>query len=271
MDTIREIVYDHIHSRRQIFKLAISDLIRTYSGAAFGWAWAIIRPAITIFVFWFTFEIGLRHRADVNGYPFFLYLLSGFVPWFFMRDSLTSGAGSIRKYKYLVQRIKYPVDTIPTFVCLSGLISNLGIFCIMVGIYIGAGHMPDKYYLQIPIYYVMAFIFFAFWSLFAGMLSAISKDFLNMVKSTVTVLFWMSGIIYDPEKVASKTFSRILMYNPVTIITSGFRNTFIYHRWFFEDERQLAMFFNFWIVTLVMMLLAIWAYRKLKKEIPDVL
>ena len=60
-------------------------------------------------------------------------------------------------------------------------------------------------------------------------------------------------------------------YNPITILTSGFRNTFIYHRWFFEDERQLQMFWHFWIVAFVMMILAVWAYRKLKKEIPDVL
>ena len=271
MDTLKEIVYDHIHYRKQIVKLAISDLIKTYSGAAFGWAWAVIRPAITIFVFWFTFEIGLRHRDAINGYPFFLWLISGFVPWFFMRDSITGGASSIRKYKYLVQRIKYPVDTIPTFVCLSNLIANFGIFIVMVCIFIGAGHMPDKYYLQLPMYYAMAFMVFTFWSLFAGMLSSISKDFLNMVKSTVTALFWLSGVIYDPETVKSRAVSAILSYNPITILTSGFRNTFIYHRWFFENEKQLQMFWHFWIVAFVMMILAVWAYRKLKKEIPDVL
>lgn len=271
MDIVREIVSDHINCRKQIWQLAVSDIIKTYRGAAFGWAWAIIRPAFTIFVFWFTFEIGLRHRDAINGYPFFLWLIAGFVPWFFMRDTITNGAGSIRKYRYLVQRIKYPVDTIPTFICLADLLQNIGLFILMVIIFAAFGFMPDKYYLQIPIYYIMAFIFFSFWSLFSGMLSALSQDFLNLVKSVVTALFWMSGIIYNPETIRSHTVGIILKYNPITIISSGFRNTFIYHRWFWEDAKQLEMFRNFWIVSIIMLLLALWAYKRLKKEIPDVL
>ena len=63
---IGDIIRDHIAYRQQIFKLAKADLIKTYRGAALGWAWAIIKPAVTIFVYWFTFEIGLRAGKDVN-------------------------------------------------------------------------------------------------------------------------------------------------------------------------------------------------------------
>ena len=71
MHTIVEIIKDHLQYKQQIFKLAKADLVKTYRGAALGWAWAIIKPAVTIFVYWFTFEIGLRagkgilaHAAD---------------------------------------------------------------------------------------------------------------------------------------------------------------------------------------------------------------
>ena len=77
MHTIVEIIKDHIQYRQQIFKLAKADLIKTYRGAALGWAWAIIKPAVTIFVYWFTFQIGLRAGKDVEGFPFFLWLISG--------------------------------------------------------------------------------------------------------------------------------------------------------------------------------------------------
>jgi teichoic acid transport system permease protein len=61
-----EIIKDHKAYIQQIFKLAKADLVKTYRGAALGWAWAIIKPAVTIFVYWFTFEIGLRAGKDVN-------------------------------------------------------------------------------------------------------------------------------------------------------------------------------------------------------------
>ena len=56
----KRIIREHIKWRHQIFKLAKSDLRKTYSGAALGWSWAVIKPAVTIFVYWFAFSVGLR-------------------------------------------------------------------------------------------------------------------------------------------------------------------------------------------------------------------
>ena len=63
-ETIVTIVRDHIDYRKQIFKLAGSDLRRTYRASALGWSWAIIKPLVTIFVYWFAFAIGLRRSAN---------------------------------------------------------------------------------------------------------------------------------------------------------------------------------------------------------------
>ena len=64
-ETIVTIVRDHIDYRKQIFKLAGSDLRRTYRASALGWSWAIIKPLVTIFVYWFAFAIGLRRGGDI--------------------------------------------------------------------------------------------------------------------------------------------------------------------------------------------------------------
>jgi ABC-type polysaccharide/polyol phosphate export permease len=75
------------------------------------------------------------------------------------------------------------VDTIPTFVSLSRLATNLLLQCIMLAIVLGFGYTPDRYFLQLPLMVLMMFLFFTAWSLFAGMLSAMSNDFNNLVKS----------------------------------------------------------------------------------------
>lgn len=253
---------------KQLFKLAKTDVVKTYRGAALGWSWAIIRPAVTIFVYWFGMAIGLRHSGEIAGYPYFLWLIAGFTPWFYMRDCFNSGTGCIRRYKYLVKRIKYPVDTIPTFCSMAYLIINLGLTLILFAIFIAQGHMPTKYYLQIPLFMLMMFVFCTAWMLFASMLAAISKDFLNLVHSMVPALFWLSGILYDATQVHQVWIRRLLMFNPVTIVTNGYRNAMIYQKWFWETPVQMR---NYCIVTGIMILLAIWAYRKLKADIPDVL
>ena len=98
MRTLKEIIKDHIEYRRQLVQLAKADMKKAYGGVL-GMGWAIIRPAILIFVFWFAFSVGLRKGGDVEGYPFFLWLIAGMIPWFYMRDMITGGAGSIRRYK----------------------------------------------------------------------------------------------------------------------------------------------------------------------------
>ena len=136
MYTFIEVIKDHLQYKQQIFKLAKADLVKTYRGAALGWAWAIIKPAVTIFVYWFAFQIGLRSGKSVEGFPFFLWLIAGLIPWFYINDMLVQGTESIRKYSYLVTKMKFPISTIPTFVSISKLLVNLFLIVIMIFIFI---------------------------------------------------------------------------------------------------------------------------------------
>ena len=265
---IGEIIKHHITYMQQIFKLAKADLVKTYRGAALGWSWAIIKPAVTIFVYWFAFSIGLRMGGDVDGYPYFLWLISGLLPWFYMSEMITSGTDTIRKYSYLVTKMKFPVSTIPTFVSISKFIVHLLLVVIVILIFIFMGYPPDIYIIQLPFYMLCMFIFFTIWSLFSSLLASMSKDFGNLVKSMVTAVFWLSGILWNPETVTIPWLKKLLMLNPVTFITTGFRNCFINHVWFFEQPKRLLYFV---IITAIMLVIAIWTYKRLRKEIPDVL
>ena len=268
ISVIKEILKDNFGYRRTIPKLAASDLKKTYSGSLLGWSWAVIRPAILIFVFWFAYSVGLRKGNDKDGFPVFLWLIAGMIPWYFMRDMLTGGANCIRRFKYLVTKIKFPVSTIPNIVTSSNMVSHMGLVIIMIVLYWVLGFPPTIYYLQLPFYMFIMYMFWTAWALFAGMLSSVSTDFLNLVKSLTQALFWLSGILYDVADLGSATLRKVLMFNPITIIVNGYRDTFMYHVWFWERAESMR---NFALLYLVMCLLAIWAYKKLRKEIPDVL
>lgn len=268
MKTLKRIIKDHIEYRRQIIKLAKADISKTYRGSALGWSWAIIKPTVTIFVYWFAFTIGIRASKPVNGFPFFLWLIAGIIPWFYMNDMLSQGTDSFRKYSYLITKMKFPVSTIPTFVSLSKMIINIMLLGIVILIFIGFGFMPNIYYLQIPIFILLSFVFFTGWSLFAANIAAMSKDFSNLVKSFITAVFWLSGILWNSEGVQILWLKKLLRLNPITYIVNGFRHCFIDQIWIWEEPKRLLYFV---IATIIMWALAIWSYRKYRKEIPDVL
>lgn len=268
MKTFKLIIDEHVTYRKQIFKLAKSDLIKTYRGSALGWAWAIVKPLVTIFVFWFAFSIGLRAGREVDGYPYILWLISGFLPWFFMSEMITQGAACIRKNRHMVTKMKFPISTIPTFTSISKFVVHLVLLGIVVLIFCLFGYLPDIYYLQLPVYMLAMLLFFDFWSLFAGMLSALSKDFQNLVNAFTTAIFWMSGIIYNVNEINTHWIRVLLNFNPVTIVANGYRHVFIDKMWFFEDTLGMIGYFT---VLVIMIIAAVWAFRKLYKEIPDVL
>ena len=267
MSTFSEILHEHTTYKSQIFKMAKNDLVKTYSGSALGWAWAVIRPVVTILIYWFAMVVGFNKSNTVDGYPYFLWLVTGLVPWFYISDMLTQGTDCMRKYRYLITKMRYPVSTIPTFTSISKMVVSIILFIVVAIIYAILGFFPTIYYLQIFFYIFLTFLFFTCWALFAAPISAISQDFSNLIRSFVFAVLWCSGIFWDATSVGG-TLGLILKANPVTYLVTGFRNSFMSQAWFWESPRQFLVFL---CELLLMLLLGLWSYKRLRKEIPDVL
>jgi teichoic acid transport system permease protein len=62
--------------------------------------------------------------------------------------------------------------------------------------------------------------------------------------------------------------SKVLLFNPVTFLANGYRNVFIYKRWFFQDTFALMAFL---IMLAGMFGLALYTFHRLRRDIADVL
>ena len=265
---MNEILKEHKENFLKIFKLAKVDLIKTYKGAFLGWLWAIIRPSITIFVYWFTIEIGLKSSKFKHGYPNFLWLIASVVPWFYISDMIISGAASIRNYSYLVTKMKFPISIIPTIVNVSKFLIFILLEIIVIALFAINGYSIDLYVVQILFYMLMSFLFFEVLSIFSSIIATISKDFLNLVRSINVIVFWMSGILWDINDISIEWIRKVLWFNPVAYLIDGFRNCFINKVFFFEEPKKLLAFL---ISLLFFAILSAVCYKKLRKELPDVL
>lgn len=268
MKIIREIITDHIRYREQLPRLALSDLKNSYKDSVLGWLWTVIKPAINIAMRYFAFVVGLRIGHEVNGHPYFLWFIAGLVPWFYLSEVFVTGANSLRKYSYLITKIRFPISTIPTFVSLSHMITHLTLMLILFAVFMIAGYRPDIYWLQLPFYTLMMYLFFRAWSLFAGVLSCFSKDFYNLTRSLTSVLLWVSAVFYDADRI-SNTFARELVNsNPVTYIVTGYRDALVNQVWFWDKPLALL---RFGILYGILLIFAVSTYGRLKERIPDVL
>ncbi|MGL5692954.1 MAG: ABC transporter permease [Peptostreptococcaceae bacterium] len=252
---------------RQTLRLAKADLVKFYKGAALGFLWAFIKPMVTIGVYLFAFQVGIRKGAPMDGFPFFLWLVAGLLPWFFISDSIIAGTMSIRMYRQFVTKMKFPISTIPSFVLLSKLYVQLGMIAAIIAIYIGYGFYPDIYYLQFLYYIPTMLIFFIVLSWSLASLAVISRDFENLVKSSLQAILWMTPILWNIENVSSPTLRFILKLNPINYFIEGYRDIFLYKRWFFEGTYTIYI----WIVIIALAIIGSIIYKKLYKEFADVL
>lgn len=263
-----DIIKENIKYINQTVKLAKSDLIKTYNGAALGPAWALIKPTLLIFVYWFAFKFGLRRGGNIDGHPFVLWLIVGNLPWLYISEILVSGANSIRANRHLVTKMPFPMATIMSFVSLSKLFVHFALAGIVIVILLVNGYRPTIYWLQLLYYVPAIYIFFTALSWITAPLSCLSKDFLNLIKAIVTALFWLSGVVWNPYDLPAGPIKAIILMNPITYFINGYRNTFLFGKWFFETRFETV---SFLLLCIFVMYSGATIYRKTNKEIRDVL
>ena len=258
---------ENVSNLRQTLILAKADLVKFYKGAALGYVWAFIKPMVTIGVYLFAFQVGIRKGAPMDGFPFFLWLVAGLLPWFFISDAIIAGTMSIRMYRQFVTKMKFPISTIPSFVLLSKLYVQLAMIAAVVLIYISYGYYPDVYYLQFLYYIPTMYIFFVVLSWTLSSLAVISRDFENLIKSSLQAILWMTPILWNIGNVSSPMLQAILKLNPIYYFIQGYRNIFLYKKWFFDGHYTLYI----WVVIIALAIIGSLVYKKLYKEFADVL
>ena len=270
IQALKEILSDNWSWRKQIWRLAIFDLVKRARGAVLGWAWFFIKPGIYVFCFWFALEVGLRGGQSFgpDAPPYILWLVSGMIPWFFMQDMLGQGVTVLNKYSYLVNKIKFPIGGIPTIYAEATLILQLMLWVPLFIIYFACGQPLDVHLLQMPLLLVMMFVFWDIFSVMCSQLSAISKDFANMMKALGTPFFWLSGVIFNVKAIGIDWIQVLLQFNPITFFVEAFRGAMFHKTWFWEDPQACLSFLAVFVVTLLVALLV---HKRFSKEVPDVL
>lgn len=269
LSTLATILKDNWEWRKQIGRLALFDLVKKSRGAALGWAWFFIKPAMYIFCFWFALEIGLRAgNSDAGAPPYILWLCAGLIPWFFMQDMLGPGLDVLHRYSYLVNKIKFPLSGISTIFSGATLIVELMLMVALFVIYFACGMPLDVYLLQVPILLVLMFLFWNTVSILFSQLSAMSKDVKNLMSAMSTPFFWLSGVLFDVKDIHIGWVQTMLDFNPITFFVTAFRGAFYDKTWFWNDPSACV---GFVVVFAITLLAALFVYKKFNEEVCDVL
>ncbi len=257
----------HIYQNRSLlFTLAYDDFKSQYLGSYLGLVWAVLRPLIFIITVYFVFSVGFK-RVETNGIPFILYLMGGYIPWFFFSEAVLGGMNSVISNSYLVKKVAFRVSILPIVKVSSTLFLHFIFLMIYFVILIAHGYYPNIYWLQLPFYLFLISILLIGTGWLLSPLRVFIKDMAQLIGVILQLGFWVTPIFWSIEKVPEK-YMHLMRLNPMVYIIEGYRNTFLYKRWFWEEPMQAFYFLG---ITVFILLVGAITFKRLKPHFGDVL
>jgi teichoic acid transport system permease protein len=267
MTLIFKVLKEQLLNLNLIFRLAFYDVKGKYLMHYLGVFWQFLNPTVQIFIFWLVFGLGIRGGQPVNDIPFFVWLIVGLIPWFFINPTITQGANSVYSKLNLVSKMKFPVSILPSVTIVSNSFNFLVLFAVLILILVINGIFPNVYFLQLIYYLICLYVFLFSTTLFFSTFSTIVRDFQALLQTTMKMLFYLTPIIWDPGMLPSH-FQSLLKLNPIYYLIDGFRKTFLFETWFFED---MAYTLYFWAITLFTLFIGAALHFKFRKNFVDYL
>lgn len=260
-------------SRKLIARLSVNDFKTKFAGSYLGIIWAFVQPVITILVYWFVFEKGMKPAAirDAAGteVPYVLWLIAGMVPWFFFSDALSGGTRALLDYSYLVKKVVFKIDILPIVKIVSAVFVHLFFLAFAVLLYTLYGYYPDVYTLQVLYYSICLFVLVMGISYLTSAVVVFFRDLNQVINIVLQVGVWVTPIMWNIDTMdISPVLKNLLKLNPLYYIVQGYRDAFIGKVAFFE-RWELTIYF--WVVTIVFMVLGTHVFKKLRMHFADVL
>ncbi|TCP30004.1 teichoic acid transport system permease protein [Scopulibacillus darangshiensis] len=266
MKSFLMIFREHYQNIYMINRLSLYELKNTYSGTFLGLIWVILNPMIQILVYWVVFGLGIRGGAPVDGVPYFVWLISGVVPWFFISSSITQGSNAIHARLGTISKMNFPLSIVPTFVVHAQLYHHviiLAVISLIFSLYIGFQTIdfPELLY-----FILAATCFLVALSFVTSTLSTLLRDIHLLIQSIVRMLFYLTPILWTPSEHLPMFFKVVFHLNPFYYVVEGYRAALL--------KTNAEAFFSFqtlyfWNFTIVLMLIGAAFHIKFRKQFVD--
>lgn len=249
-----------------ILYLSKNDLKTKFAGSYLGVIWAFVQPIITIVLYWFVFQVGLK-SPGVSNVPFVLWLMAGLIPWFFFQEAWMSATNCFGEYSYLVKKVVFNIDILPVVKILSSLWIHLFFIVVLLVIYGIFGFFPGVIAIQLLYYSICMIALVLALSYLTSAIAVFFKDTLQIVGIATQIGTWVTPILWNIDTIElSSVIITIFKLNPMYYIVQGYRTTLIYGQGFWE-HRILTLYF--WVVTIIIFVIAWIMYRRLKPHFAD--
>ena len=226
-NSVRQVIKEQFEYRDLIFRMAMFENKGMYQIHYLGTLWQFLSPAMQVAIYWFVFGT-IRGGAPVEGTPFFLWLIIGLIPWFFISPSMIQGSNSVYQKIGLVSKMNFPVSILPSIRIVANSFQFGIMLAIMFVIALIYGVRPSFYNIQLIYYLICLFAFLFAFTLLSSTIATLIRDYQTALQSVMRMLLYLSPILWNTSLITD-TFpttgpliENFLQLNPLFYILEGF-------------------------------------------------
>jgi ABC-type polysaccharide/polyol phosphate export permease len=248
-----------------IYELTKRDFRVKYSANIFGFSWSVMEPLAMMVILWFVFTY-LRTGTSTT-VPYSLFLLSGIVAYDFFNKTMNATVKSIKSYSFLIQKVSFRIAVIPLVKIFSEIFIHLIVLLIVIIIMLFSHLGFSFYWFQVFYYMLAATVLLTGISWATSSIALFFPDISYIITIVMRLAFFFTPIFWTADNISEK-FAFYLRLNPLYYIVNGYRDSLLFHKGIWEKPGETL---QFWIITLIFLVIGISVFKRLRPHFADVI
>lgn len=251
---------------RELFAiLAWRDVSVRYKQTVIGFAWALIRPFLTMVVFTVIFGRVAQLPSEGEA-PYAVMVYAGMLPWFLFASVLGDASSSLVANSSLVGKVYFPRLIIPTAAAVVALVDFAVSFAILAGLMLWYGFAPDLKVLLLPLFLLIAILTALGPALFLTALNVKYRDFRYIVPFIIQFGLYVSPVGFSSANIP-EAWRFLYGLNPMVGVIDGFRWCLLGG----ESALHVPSFATSLVVTALFLWLGVRTFRRTEKTFADLI
>jgi lipopolysaccharide transport system permease protein len=251
--------------RELFYTLAWRDISVRYKQTFIGFAWALIRPFLTMVVFTIVFGKLAGLPTEGNA-PYPILVFSALLPWQFFSSALSECSNSLIVNANMLSKVYFPRLVIPTSAVIVSFVDFLISGIILLGLMTWFNFVPSWRIITLPVFIAIAFAASMGAGLWLAALNVEYRDFRYVVPFLVQFGLYISPVGFS-SNVVPQQWRLLYSLNPMVGVIDGFR-------WAILGQESVIYWPGFWLslgIVGLVLVTGIWYFRKMERTFADVI
>lgn len=251
---------------RDLFQILVwRDYKVRYKQTLIGIGWSVLRPLFTMLIFTLVFG-RIAELPSEGDAPYAIMVFAALLPWQFFANAVSESSNSLLSNQNLITKVYFPRLIIPISTVVTSIVDMLISMALLLILMLIYNYPPTWHFIFVPLFMVLVFILAIGTSVLLASFNIKYRDFRYVIPFIIQAGLFISPVGFSSE-VVPEEWQLFYSFNPMVGIIDGFRWAVL------QGQPDFDSYFliNAVIISLGLLILGIYFFRRMEREIADII